>query len=666
MTDENSNNWSIPILNSENHDSWFRRYRVMLPGKGVFYVVEQTMKNVCMNVTESTNHPKASERAGEDIYSIRASFDEEKQKKYLRDEATAIDLMFRSLSSDDQALYDEYTTSFSLWAYLGEKYKKSDPTTADEYMTEIQTFKLENRTIIEAWDKLKDFRRKLCAADETAKNTYRDKALLLILIRALPRDYTATIDTLNAQSHLTVDERLKRLQLKESRLLAESKEESAFSGSHQGRKSPRSRAYDHRDSNESGFSPVCYLCDIRHFVKACPYMDIAREAVQEYIRTDKLEREKRKKGSFNRPSSLRARSPSPHKPTKRVDFKGKAKAFDAALHSNSDSDIDDDAELYEHAQLSRALISKASSSTWASDTGASAYMSDQPSLFRSLITIPRRTILVGGGKLYARAEGSAQLTCKDGSSMMLHNVLLVPGLGINLLSGRQMCRNGGLKGAFDENHLYFKRGDRPLITATMKNGLYIVSHVSNGNKCSEIPAYNARSEDMEVDNDESKPVIDAELTPNEKDRYMLYHRRFSHLGPQKLRTLHKVTNLSRPIKVPQSLEERICEVCLLTKMRNKTSKELAKWKTEKLALIHVDIAGPFPPSLRKNRWFILILDSFTRKLWVLCCKTKDEALTALDQWKLGVEFQSGEKIKAVRSDNAAELLKVVSKWKVEQ
>ncbi|KAI0991385.1 hypothetical protein K3495_g16802, partial [Podosphaera aphanis] len=40
--------------------------------------------------------------------------------------------------------------------------------------------------------------------------------------------------------------------------------------------------------------------------------------------------------------------------------------------------------------------------------------------------------------------------------------------------------------------------------------------------------------------------------------------------------------------------------------------------------------------------------------------------TALDQWKLGVEFQSGEKIKAVRSDNAAELLKVVSKWKVEQ
>ena len=82
---------------------------------------------------------------------------------------------------------------------------------------------------------------------------------------------------------------------------------------------------------------------------------------------------------------------------------------------------------------------------------------------------------------------------------------------------------------------------------------------------------------------------------------MLYHRRFSHLGPQKLKTIHHVTNISRPIKVPSSLEERICEVCLLTKMRNKTSKELAKWKTEKLALIHLDIAGPFPLSLRGNR-----------------------------------------------------------------
>ncbi|KAI0999167.1 hypothetical protein K3495_g9029 [Podosphaera aphanis] len=101
-------------------------------------------------------------------------------------------------------------------------------------------------------------------------------------------------------------------------------------------------------------------------------------------------------------------------------------------------------------------------------------------------------------------------------------------------------------------------------------------------------------------------------------------------------------------------------------MRNKTSKELAKWKTEKLALIHLDIAGSFPSSLRGNRWFISILDSCTRKLWVICCKTKDESILALDQWKLRVEFQTGEKIKAVRSDNAGEILKVITKWKVER
>lgn len=77
---------------------------------------------------------------------------------------------------------------------------------ANEYMTLIQTFTLGDLKIIEACDRLKDYKRRLCAADEDAKYTYRDKALLLILIRALPKEYTATIDTLDAISDITVEE----------------------------------------------------------------------------------------------------------------------------------------------------------------------------------------------------------------------------------------------------------------------------------------------------------------------------------------------------------------------------------------------------------------------------------------------------------------------------
>ncbi|KAI1005132.1 hypothetical protein K3495_g3096 [Podosphaera aphanis] len=43
MDDSSESLWGIPVLNGENHDSWFRRYELKLRGKGVYYVVEQPM-----------------------------------------------------------------------------------------------------------------------------------------------------------------------------------------------------------------------------------------------------------------------------------------------------------------------------------------------------------------------------------------------------------------------------------------------------------------------------------------------------------------------------------------------------------------------------------------------------------------------------------------------
>jgi hypothetical protein len=75
--------------------------------------------------------------------------------------------------------------------------------------------------------------------------------------------------------------------------------------------------------------------------------------------------------------------------------------------------------------------------------------------------------------------------------------------------------------------------------------------------------------------------------------------------------------------VPEKKE--ICEVCALTKMRNSIPKQLRDYKAKKLALVQFDIAGPFPTSLRGNRWFLLIIDSYTRKNWVIPLKQKGDA-----------------------------------------
>ena len=107
--------------------------------------------------------------------------------------------MFKSLNEDNQALFDEYSRIYNFQAYLYKKYSKTNVTTVNIYITNIQTFTFgEDSIIIRLQDKLKDYRRKLRAVDANTKTAYNNTILLLILIRLLLKSFEITIDTLNA------------------------------------------------------------------------------------------------------------------------------------------------------------------------------------------------------------------------------------------------------------------------------------------------------------------------------------------------------------------------------------------------------------------------------------------------------------------------------------
>ncbi|KAI0993875.1 hypothetical protein K3495_g14309, partial [Podosphaera aphanis] len=120
----------------------------------------------------------------------------------------------------------------------------------------------------------------------------------------------------------------------------------------------------------------------------------------------------------------------------------------------------------------------------------------------------------------------------------------------------------------------------------------------------------------------------------------------------------------KKVKIPVA-EKRICKVCKIGKMRNKISKILAPHKREPLELISFDIAGPFPTSLRGNRYFLQVVDSWSRRLWSIPLKTKDQAIHELRKLKLREEKQTGKMLKAARSDNAPELKNVMEQWQRE-
>ena len=132
----------------------------------------------------------------------------------------------------------------------------------------------------------------------------------------------------------------------------------------------------------------------------------------------------------------------------------------------------------EYANLTRDELRTIPHSHWCSDSCASSHMTDDKSLFRSQLTpIRRRTILVGGGQLYADFIGTAELKVKGSGSVLLSDVLYVPNLGVNLLSSRKLCRSKGLKFTGDDNRMAFWHNRTKILEASVKGGVYIISWV---------------------------------------------------------------------------------------------------------------------------------------------------------------------------------------------
>jgi len=101
------------------------------------------------------------------------------------------------LDADDAVFIDEYETAIVVWTQLKLKYNKTSSTTVNQYMTFLQTLSYDKNIGIDGtWTKLKEYRRKLIAANGVMRLAYPDKTLMFILTIVLQKQgrYTAVID----------------------------------------------------------------------------------------------------------------------------------------------------------------------------------------------------------------------------------------------------------------------------------------------------------------------------------------------------------------------------------------------------------------------------------------------------------------------------------------
>lgn len=143
------------------------------------------------------------------------------------------------------------------------------------------------------------------------------------------------------------------------------------------------------------------------------------------------------------------------------------------------------------------------------------------------------------------------------------------------------------------------------------------------------------------------------LTKVEEESW-LWHVRLGHVNFKAMELLSKEGMVvGVPKLVPQ---DSSCEGCLMGKQTRKAFPGQTNFNSKQvLELVHGDICGPIEPTTPAgNKYFLLLVDDYSRKMWIYLLKTKGEALEAFKKFKALVENKTEQKIKTFRTDRGGE------------
>ena len=247
------------------------------------------------------------------------------------------------------------------------------------------------------------------------------------------------------------------------------------------------------------------------------------------------------------------------------------------------------------------------------------------------------------------------------NNMVLKEVLCVPEFKHNLLSVNKLILQNNCKVIFYNDMCVIQDCATQKIKGVgrVQDGLYLLVD-EPGEKIVEKARRRSHSLAEAERRDKNKAVEKAVERRNlislcdvkyanhvksRKEEYGLWHNRLGHAPMKKLKLIGCIKD---------DVDESVC-VCLtcpmakFTKLPYNLSESMA---TEPFNLVHIDIWGPYRVTTRnKHRYFLTLVDDYTRATWVYLLKLKSESL---DVVKMFAKNHFGKSIKVIRSDNALE------------
>lgn len=269
------------------------------------------------------------------------------------------------------------------------------------------------------------------------------------------------------------------------------------------------------------------------------------------------------------------------------------------------------------------------SHVWFLDNGASNHMTGQKGKFKDIDESVNGLVRFGDGStINIKGKGTVAFKCKNGEEMLLREVYFIPMLKNNIISLGQMAENGK-KVVLDGDLLWIhdERGRLLMRVTRSANRLYKISL------------------------EETAPMC---LMSRAEQTTWLWHERMGHVNFQALTQMSK-DGLARGL--PELvMPKKMCEGCLMSKQtRRKFPQQSLFHAKEKLELIHGDLCGPITPTTQAgNKYFFLLVDDYSRKMWVYMLKEKSEAFEVFKKFRSMVEKESGCEIKVFRTDRGGE------------
>lgn len=255
------------------------------------------------------------------------------------------------------------------------------------------------------------------------------------------------------------------------------------------------------------------------------------------------------------------------------------------------------------------------------DTGATSHMvTSSQGLTNVSYQEGEKVNVAGGSALTCIGRGTMRVNAIDaeGKSWLISitGVMIVPGLGVNLLSVSKLAEKG-TKTSFDLRDPYLEATNGRRTSMVYSGGLYRWQvNICDQNVSAE--AYVAG-------------------TPE------LWHRRLAH------RSLDVIQDKGAAgIDLTRTGSEGKCSVCETSKSKRISfPKRTERDASEPFELVHIDLTGPIEePSISGARYAAIYTDEYTRYVFAYCIEFKDSFITCLRKFMRDVKML-GHRVKEI-------------------